>query len=141
MRKKMFLIGQFWRYDSEFLHRDIFFPFWKSQPLRNIIFEKSKKIDTSLKSTNSKKKFTVTSRSHNFFRIWDFLSFSTENESFETKKKYDCKISKLIWALWKPWERICQKWAANQGSQGWKFQNSYFPREFAQTWSRPLFYH
>ena len=39
-----------------------------------------------LKSTNSKKNFTVTSRSHNFFPIWYFFNFLTENESFETRK-------------------------------------------------------
>ena len=39
-----------------------------------------------LKSTNSKKNFTVTSRSHNFFPIWYFFNILTENESFETTK-------------------------------------------------------
>ena len=33
----------FWRWDSKFLHTDVFFPFWKTQPLRNIILEKLKK--------------------------------------------------------------------------------------------------
>ena len=68
-----------------------------------------------------------------------FFQFFNWKWKFWNQRNYDCKISKLIWALWKPWEPFCQRCAANQGSQRWKFQNSYFPRDFAQTWSRSLF--
>ena len=59
-----------------------------STPINSVLWFLKKKIWLihHLKSTNSKKIFTVTSRSHNFLPIWDFFNFLTENESFERKK-------------------------------------------------------
>ena len=121
------------------MHTDVFFQFWKTRPLGNIIFEKLKNINTSLKCTNSNKFFNVTSRSHNYFPIWDFFQSSNWKWKFWNKKKYVCKISKLIWALWEPWEQCCQRCAMNQGLRDENFQTHILPRDFAQTWSRQLF--
>ena len=46
---------------------------------------------------------------------------------------------KLIWSFWEAWEPKQKRCAANQGSQRWKIEITYSPRDFAQTWSTSLF--
>ena len=94
---------------------------------------------TDIKSTHLKIAFLFWNSTIFFTLLLGGYNFGSSEQNFQlfnwfwkfgTQTNYEYDMGKLIWLFWQAWEPKQKRYAANQGSQRWKIEIAYFPRDF-----------